>query len=185
MSSFLEEPLTPGGNGKGVELLFPSVIVGGVLMLVVWALRLDKFISMLPLPVMIGFCNGLAIVIGLAQLHPFYAPVCPLHTATGHANMSSTAGVSSATRRRELATGACTSTGFKQGAELWWMLLIMTSAMLIMEFLPKLPKPTKISKRPAWAKPFLLLLAGVLELPSSLISIVKIFQFLQQHLHFD
>ena len=172
VSSFLEEPLTPGGNGKGVELLFPSVIVGGVLMLVVWALRLDKFISMLPLPVMIGFCNGLAIVIGLAQLHPFYAPVCPLHTATGHANMSSTAGVSSATRRRELATGACTSTGFKQGAELWWMLLIMTSAMLIMEFLPKLPKPTKISKRPAWAKPFLLLLAGVLELPSSLISIV-------------
>ena len=77
VATFLEEPATPGGNGAGVELLFPSVMLAGVLMLGVWALHLDRFISLLPLPVMIGFCNGLAFVIGRAQLHPFYAPVCP------------------------------------------------------------------------------------------------------------
>jgi hypothetical protein len=62
VSSFLAVPEAAGGNGEGVELLFPSVMVGGVLMLVVWAIKLDRFITMLPLPVMVGFCNGLAIV---------------------------------------------------------------------------------------------------------------------------
>lgn len=33
--------------------------------------NLSRFILLLPTPVMVGFCNGLAIVIGLAQLHPF------------------------------------------------------------------------------------------------------------------
>jgi len=60
-----------GNNGPGVELLFPSVIVAGVLMLLVSVTNLSKFITLLPAPVMIGFCNGLAIVIGLAQIHPF------------------------------------------------------------------------------------------------------------------
>jgi len=60
-----------GNNGDGVELLFPSVMFGGFLMLVVSFLGLSRFITLLPSPVMIGFCNGLAIVIGLAQLHPF------------------------------------------------------------------------------------------------------------------
>jgi len=58
-------------EGKGVETLFPSVMFAGLLMLVVGCAGLSKFILLLPAPVMIGFCNGLAIVIGLAQLHPF------------------------------------------------------------------------------------------------------------------
>jgi len=60
-----------GNNGEGVELLFPSVIVAGILMTIVSALKLSRFITLLPSPVMIGFCNGLAIVIGVAQIHPF------------------------------------------------------------------------------------------------------------------
>ena len=166
VSSFLEEPLTAGGNGAGVELLFPSVMVGGVLMLAVWGLKLDRLITMLPLPVMIGFCNGLAIVIGLAQLHPFNAPPC---TTDGGA-----AAVGGAHRTRELSASgtSCSDTGFKQGPELWWMMLIMLTAMFIMEFLPKVPKPTKLVDKPAWSKPFLVLLIVLLELPSSMISII-------------
>merc|ERR1712012_1179941 len=61
-----------GQNGEGVELLFPSVMLAGFLMLFVSAFRLARFITILPAPVMIGFCNGLAIVIGLSQLHPFH-----------------------------------------------------------------------------------------------------------------
>lgn len=60
-----------GNNGEGVELLFPSVMFAGFLMLLVSFFKLSRFITLLPSPVMIGFCNGLAIVIGLAQIHPF------------------------------------------------------------------------------------------------------------------
>ena len=74
IATFLEEPEVEGGNGAGIETLFPSVIVAGLLMLGVCYFRLDRFVALLPLPVMIGFCNGLAVVIGRAQLHPFYAP---------------------------------------------------------------------------------------------------------------
>lgn len=35
---------------------------------------MNRFIVMLPQSVIVGFCNGLAIVIGLAQLHPFKDP---------------------------------------------------------------------------------------------------------------
>ena len=55
---------------------------------------------------MIGFCNGLAIVIGLAQLHPFKDPE---------------------------------THGWKEGAELYAMLIICFSSMSVMEFLPKIP----------------------------------------------
>eukprot|EP00928_Gymnodinium_smaydae_P023110 TRINITY_DN19194_c0_g2_i1.p1 TRINITY_DN19194_c0_g2~~TRINITY_DN19194_c0_g2_i1.p1 ORF type:complete len:637 (-),score=98.71 TRINITY_DN19194_c0_g2_i1:257-2116(-) len=71
ISTFLPKPDVVGGNGAGIELLFPSVMVAGVFMLIVSVTKLSRFILLLPSPVMIGFCNGLAIVIGLAQLHPF------------------------------------------------------------------------------------------------------------------
>jgi SulP family sulfate permease len=71
-----------------------------------------------------------------------------------------------------MASGPCTSTGWKQGAELWWMILIMLSSMIVMEFLPKVPKPKDIMKKPVWLRPLAGLVAVLLELPSSLISIV-------------
>jgi len=74
ISTFLPPPVENGGNGAGIELLFPSVMFAGLLMLLVGSLNLSKFILLLPAPVMIGFCNGLAIVIGAAQLHPFQDP---------------------------------------------------------------------------------------------------------------
>lgn len=74
--TFIPMPDSPGGNGKGVELLFPSVMAAGMLMLVVWQLQLDRFVTMLPVPVMIGFCNGLAIVIGRSQLVSYHATLC-------------------------------------------------------------------------------------------------------------
>lgn len=55
----------------GVEYLFPAVILCGLLQIAVGMLRLGKLIRMVPHPVMLGFVNGLAIVIGLAQLSSF------------------------------------------------------------------------------------------------------------------
>lgn len=51
----------------GVEYLFASVVLMGVFQLLFGALKLGKFIRMVPFSVMLGFVNGLAIVIFLAQ----------------------------------------------------------------------------------------------------------------------
>ena len=55
----------------GVEYLFATVILMGVLQILAGIMRWGKFIRMVPHPVMLGFVNGLAIVIGLAQLSQF------------------------------------------------------------------------------------------------------------------
>ena len=55
----------------GVEYLFPTVMLCGLLQIAVGLGRLGKLIRMVPHPVMLGFVNGLAIVIGLAQLGSF------------------------------------------------------------------------------------------------------------------
>ncbi|MDQ6995392.1 MAG: SulP family inorganic anion transporter [Mariprofundaceae bacterium] len=55
----------------GVEYLFAAVVLTGVLQIIFGALRFGKFIRMVPYPVMLGFVNGLAIVIFLAQLPQF------------------------------------------------------------------------------------------------------------------
>ncbi len=55
----------------GVEYLFAAVVLTGLIQMGAGMLRLGKFIRMVPHPVMLGFVNGLAIVIFLAQLHQF------------------------------------------------------------------------------------------------------------------
>jgi SulP family sulfate permease len=55
----------------GVEYLFLAVIVMGVIQILVGIFNLGKFIRIIPHPVMLGFVNGLAIVIFLSQLNQF------------------------------------------------------------------------------------------------------------------
>jgi SulP family sulfate permease len=56
----------------GVTYLFPAVVLCGLLQITVGLLRLGKLIRMVPYSVELGFVNGLAIVIGLAQIASFY-----------------------------------------------------------------------------------------------------------------
>lgn len=55
----------------GVEYLFAAVILCGLIQITVGLCRLGKLIRMVPHPVMLGFVNGLAIVIGMAQFESF------------------------------------------------------------------------------------------------------------------
>ncbi|PWJ22308.1 SulP family inorganic anion transporter [Jannaschia seohaensis] len=55
----------------GVEYLFATVVLMGLLQIFAGAMRWGKFIRLVPHPVMLGFVNGLAIVIFLAQLTQF------------------------------------------------------------------------------------------------------------------
>ena len=94
----------------GVTYLFPAIILCGLLQIVVGLLRLGKLIRMVPHPVMLGFVNGLAIVIGMAQLGSF----------------------------KEI--GADGAMHYLTGGRLALMLGLVVLTMAIIHFLPKLTK---------------------------------------------
>ena len=55
----------------GVQYLFAAVILAGLIQIMFGVFKLGKFIRLVPYPVMLGFVNGLAIVIFLAQIGQF------------------------------------------------------------------------------------------------------------------
>jgi SulP family sulfate permease len=73
--------LVARGNAMGVEgdelglyYLFMTVILMGVIQVLAGVFKLGKFVRLIPHPVMMGFVNGLAIVIFLSQLSMFMTP---------------------------------------------------------------------------------------------------------------
>ena len=94
----------------GVQYLFATVVLMGLIQMMVGALRLGKFIRMVPHPVMLGFVNGLAIVIFLAQLQSFQT------------------------------TDAAGQSQWLQGNQLYIMLALVVLTMAIIKYLPKLTK---------------------------------------------
>jgi len=92
----------------GVEYLFATVLLMGLLQILAGIFKLGKFIRMVPHPVMLGFVNGLAIVIFLAQLGQF--------------KVMDEAG----------------SLQWMQGEALYLMLGLIALTMAIIHFLPKL-----------------------------------------------
>ena len=70
--------LVARGNAMGVEgdelglyYLFMTVILMGVIQVLAGVFKLGKFVRLIPHPVMMGFVNGLAIVIFISQLSMF------------------------------------------------------------------------------------------------------------------
>ncbi len=62
----------------GMQYLFAGIMIAGVIQVLFGVLKLGRFIRLVPHPVMMGFVNGLAIVILVAQFGSFkYAPEFP------------------------------------------------------------------------------------------------------------
>ena len=59
------------GDELGLYYLFMTVILMGVIQVLAGVFKLGKFVRLIPHPVMMGFVNGLAIVIFLSQLSMF------------------------------------------------------------------------------------------------------------------
>ena len=59
------------GENLGLYYLFATVILMGIIQMLAGVFKLGKFVRLIPHPVMMGFVNGLAIVIFLAQLKLF------------------------------------------------------------------------------------------------------------------
>lgn len=94
----------------GIGYLFPAVILCGLIQLIVGLLRLGKLIRIVPYPVMLGFVNGLAIVILFAQFASFKSL-----TPAG-------------------------AMDFLVGQRLYVMLALVALTMAIIAFLPRLTK---------------------------------------------
>ncbi|MGB0346587.1 MAG: SulP family inorganic anion transporter [Balneolaceae bacterium] len=61
-------------KSHGVEYIFATVILAGLLQVTAGALRLGKLMRLVPHPVIFGFVNGLAIIIFMSQLDQFKDP---------------------------------------------------------------------------------------------------------------
>ena len=92
----------------GLEYLLAAVVLAGLIQITFGLLRLGKFIRLVPHPVFLGFVNGLALVIFLAQLEHF---------------------------KVKDASGA---TQWLMGSELGIMLGLVALTMAIIHFLPRL-----------------------------------------------
>ncbi|MDG1822127.1 MAG: SulP family inorganic anion transporter [Flavobacteriaceae bacterium] len=60
-----------GGDTAGLQFLFVTLVLAGLIQVAAGVLRLGKFVRMIPHSVMMGFVNGLAIVIFISQLGMF------------------------------------------------------------------------------------------------------------------
>ncbi|MDB5792083.1 MAG: sodium-independent anion transporter [Massilia sp.] len=94
----------------GVQYLFAAIVLMGLLQLLFAAARLGKFIRMVPYPVMLGFVNGLALVIFIAQF--------------GHFKVAGPGGEAQ----------------WMQGAELFTMLALVAATMAVIYLTPRITK---------------------------------------------
>jgi len=63
--------LIPLMISHGIEYVFATVVLAGIIQIFVGIFKLGKFIRLVPQPVMYGFVNGLAIVIFMSQINQF------------------------------------------------------------------------------------------------------------------
>ncbi len=61
-------------KSHGVEYIFATVVLAGIMQITAGSLRLGKLMRLVPHPVIFGFVNGLAIVIFMSQLEQFKDP---------------------------------------------------------------------------------------------------------------
>ncbi len=115
----------------GVEYLFAAVLLTGLIQIGAGIFHLGKFIRLVPYPVMLGFVNGLAIVIFLAQLGQFKRPT---EEALGH----------DSTQTGHSAINVLFNGNWLQGAEMQLMLGLTLLTMLIIWLLPKVPRVGKL-----------------------------------------
>jgi len=66
----------------GVEYVFATVVLAGVIQVLAGVLKLGKLMRLVPQPVIFGFVNGLAIIIFMAQLDQFKDPTGSWLTGT-------------------------------------------------------------------------------------------------------
>jgi SulP family sulfate permease len=118
----------------GAEYLFATIVLTGLIQILAGVFHLGKFIRLVPHPVMLGFVNGLAIVIFLAQLGQFKSSqAIPVEGGSdaGHS-----------------AIDVIFNGGWLQGEPMQLMVGLTILTMAIIWLFPKLPKIGKMLPSP-------------------------------------
>ncbi len=102
-------------KSHGVDYLFATVILAGILQMLVGIFKWGKFVRLIPQPVMYGFLNGLAVIIFMAQVEQFKI------------------------------TGADGAAGWLQGTPLYIMAGLVALTIAIVYFFPKITKAVPAS----------------------------------------
>jgi len=97
-------------DDHGLQYLLAAVVLMGLIQITAGICRLGKFIRLVPHPVMLGFVNGLAIIIGLSQLDSF---------------------------KVENVSGELV---WMQGSKLYVMIALVIMTMLVIQLFPKITK---------------------------------------------
>jgi len=113
----------------GVQYLFAAVVLTGIIQILAGSLKLGKFINLVPSAVMLGFVNGLAIVIFLSQLGQFKTNnnSSPALSETSHS-----------------AIDVIFNGGWVEGSQLVALVLLTVLTMGIVIIFPQIPKIGKI-----------------------------------------
>jgi len=102
----------------GYFYLFAAVILMGIIQIVAGYFKLGKFVRLIPHPVMLGFVNGLAVVIGWAQIKMFKHKL----------------------EKPIIIDGEKIDSIWMEGYELYTMVFLVAITMLLIYSLPKLSK---------------------------------------------
>lgn len=129
-----------------MQYVFATVILGGLIQITAGLLKLGKFIRLVPHPVMLGFVNGLAIIIFLSQM--------PTFTSIINDNEA----LSSLFSGQGIAPGIALESGL---AELGIMVGLVILTILIIWLLPRITKAIPASLAAIIAVSALVILLGV------------------------
>ena len=132
----------------GVQYLFAAVILTGIIQILAGCFKLGKFIHLVPSSVMLGFVNGLAIVIFLSQLGQFKTNTHSLRNSSDSSHS---------------AIDVIFNGGWMENNQLVVMILLTIVTMCIIIGFPKIPTIKKINLGKLIPSPLLsiIILSGV------------------------
>lgn len=121
----------------GVGYLFMSIFIMGILQIVIGLIGGAKLIRFVGHPIMLGFCNGLAVVIAIAQLHSFEkARYCSVKCDSPDYDWNSCIQVDPSDDVPDDYPHRCTV--YITGATAGWQAFECVATMAVIYFLPKL-----------------------------------------------
>lgn len=133
---------------EGTEMMFYAFILAGIIQIALGFLGVAKLLRLMPVSVIIGFVNGLAIVLFLAQMKSFQT------------DLDLGGGDGESSRRLNSFSVFTDGSEWISGSQLWYTLLIVIVTMITIVVFPKVTK--KIPKR----------LAALAYLPPILVGII-------------
>lgn len=128
---------------EGTEMMFYAFILAGLIQIVLGFMGVSKLLRLMPVSVIIGFVNGLAIVLFLAQMKSFQT------------NLD----LGGSSRRLNSFSVFTDGSDWISGSDLWYTLLIVVVTMIVIVVYPRITK--KIPRQLAALKYLPPILVGI------------------------